>query len=542
METTELRNKTKEELNKKEIKKETNDSINNSKIKKNLPQPTINTPKNIKKENSIKNYLENYKIERKYSLELIKGNIFFNLLSIILSIIILILIKYELTFLPAKISIFLEILVIDILFALFISWRLQIILNTIFFKIKLNFIIYFINKRYNILFKTYFLICYLFIINILKSSNLLSKDLIEWKIIIKLLSITIPYFCWLFLKLLLLIIIKSIIIDGMNYSIYNKHYKERIEKEKNSKNILLKFSEILDGDLNDEFNHWSNNLFYKLKPEGGEILLNDFKEYLGKGLEDKAMNIFDLDNSNSVNEKEFKSICVYSLRKLINLKNSILGSEKSIISIDNFLILLIITIAITYIRTSFLEETKTFKDMTIWFGILITPSIILFSTILVDIILNINTFFILRPFDIGDKISIDNSIFISKEVGVFSSIYQEKNMEVYCLNKSLQKKTIINYRKSEFEEVNFRRTFRYLDINKIEILEKRLNDILETNAKCFANRVLFKDYEIIGDKISLTIQVCFKLRNGDNSWFLENRADFSLALSNEISDLQLDLK
>ncbi|KAF7701652.1 Mechanosensitive ion channel protein 10 [Cucumispora dikerogammari] len=488
---------------------------------------------------SIYYFLSTYKIERDYKFHNRRPSsiLRFSLL-LIAAIISFLILKIPLNSLPPLPSTLLEFLITDPILAFLISRCLYLIFNIFCCSFNSEPLNYFFRTRSTLIFMSFFIETYSLLIGILGPSRLHDLTYLRTKDI---LSDKIPFILSIIRRLLLLWIMRRIIIDIMNYSIYVKHHKQRVIEEKMPKLIIQRLSMVQDGDITDDLSRWAHTLYLRLMPDGGELTKEDFRRYLGPGLEEKAMEIFDLDNSGGVSEREFKSLCVHSITNLINLKNSILGSEQSVKSIDTFLIIIITVIIFFYIKQRFLSERKTFTQMLVWFGVLLGPLTILFTSIMVDILLNINTFFILRPFDIGDTISINNKTFISKQIGIFSSVYKENNMEVHCFNKTLQKKELINFRKSQFEQFEFIRRFKFEDAEKIDLLEKKLNIIVEGNQKCFVGRVLFKDYKIEGDIIVLSIRVCFRMRDGDVGWYLDNRGEFSLILAEEISKLGIGM-
>lgn len=338
-------------------------------------------------------------------------------------------------------------------------------------------------------------------------------------------------------KISLLLLLRTIIIDCLNYSIYKKHHEKRLKDLLEHKEIFISFSNFMDGDISD-VREWANHLFKKFKDSEG-ITLQSFQKFFSSDISEKAMKIYDIDNNPLINEREFITCTEFWIKKFIDLERSIQGSQESVYSVNILMCSALGIIIFQMTKSSMTTDSNSVSKYSAWFGILYAPVSSVVIALATEIIFNVHVLYILRPYDIGDKIEVDKELIECKTISFLSSEYEKSNMKMKILNKAIIDKDIVNYRLSEFNEVDFNRTLNYKNPEKIEKLKFILNDKAENNKNVFGGKIRFLNYKVKNDQLNLTIKVPFVIREHDSMWYHDNVGEFSYFLFQEIQKLNL---
>lgn len=192
----------------------------------------------------------------------------------------------------------------------------------------------------------------------------------------------------------------------------------------------------------------SKLIFRTLMPEnsGRDYLLpQDFEKWTNKPMETFAT--FDMDESGQITEEilEEAIIDIYVCRE--NVSRGLKSNGKIVKKLDNLFMIIALCIGAVLITPIFdVGASKLFMSI----GVMSTGLGFLFHSTAKSCFESLLFVFIQHPFDVGDRVVIDDETFVIEDVEVFTTkMIRWDGVMVYITNSSLCSKTIQNIRRSE---------------------------------------------------------------------------------------------
>lgn len=148
--------------------------------------------------------------------------------------------------------------------------------------------------------------------------------------------------------------------------------------------------------------------------------------------------------------------------------------------------------------------------------------------------------FVTHPFDVGDRVMVDNNSFIVKELGILTTVFQMWNGQVvYSPNSVLASKAIVNIRRSscQTEVLEIHIAFSTAP-EKLKELENRINDWLASESRDFSPTMKILPYEIENMnkiKIQLLLEHRSNWQEMEKRW--ARRSKFLLWLKDTLVDI-----
>jgi small-conductance mechanosensitive channel len=297
----------------------------------------------------------------------------------------------------------------------------------------------------------------------------------------------------------------------------------------------------------DKLKALSKLMFEKLKdPRSACINPNSIRNYVSGEVADKVMESWDKNLDRSLSEKEFYRAVVETLVGRKSLGLSIVDAERSLeklASIARVFALILSGFAASVIfgkdTTKILATTSTF---------LVAAAVGIGDT-LKALLSSIVFLFVTHPFDIGDRVMIDNKVFLVHKIRImrfvvsFNSLYividnvfstvlrRHDNAQVYFPNSELAKKNIINLRRStpQFDILEINVSFT-TTITQLNAFENALSTFLADQTQDFHSNfeVFYKSCED-GNKLCMNVWIQHRDNFHNMKRFRERR---SLALLN----------
>jgi small-conductance mechanosensitive channel len=149
--------------------------------------------------------------------------------------------------------------------------------------------------------------------------------------------------------------------------------------------------------------------------------------------------------------------------------------------------------------------------------------------------------FLVRPFDIGDRLMIDGKVHIVLDMGLLYSTFLI-NKEVHNIqNIRIMEKSIINYRKSTRSEKCYSFIFHLSDFKtKREELRLRIQETLDRHPKVYMRDFDISNYECLqGERIRVEIRVVISIYYQNIKALRMNEDQLTVAISEILDDLKL---
>lgn len=233
--------------------------------------------------------------------------------------------------------------------------------------------------------------------------------------------------------------IKNLIIEILNFKMHFNNYEIRL----NENDINYKVLRILNNMIGNKNNIYNaNQVFnsigfkniitkkdlYRLKPDEKEIF---FK-------------VFNVDKDDKITKNEF----IYMYNKIIKQRNDLISS---LINKDKLLYKLNIIITVLFCPLGILmyqiieNKSPSAFDIFSYLKSILSLSFI-FGNILQDLFQSLNYIFLVRLFDVQDKLLINDNIYTVKELGMLYSTFEVNSKIVYIPNKKIKCYDIVNLR------------------------------------------------------------------------------------------------
>jgi small-conductance mechanosensitive channel len=181
------------------------------------------------------------------------------------------------------------------------------------------------------------------------------------------------------------------------------------------------------------------------EPGRDHLLVQDFEKWTNAPKETFAA--FDLNGSDKLTEDELEESIIDIFNSRENVSRGLKSNGKIVKKLDNLFIIVALSIGAVLATPIFdVGASKLFMSI----GVMSTGLGFLFHSTAKSCFESILFVFIQHPFDVGDRVIIDDETFIVEDVEVFTTkMIRWDGVVVYITNSSLCSKTIQNIRRSE---------------------------------------------------------------------------------------------
>ncbi|KAM0673555.1 hypothetical protein GVAV_002930 [Gurleya vavrai] len=307
------------------------------------------------------------------------------------------------------------------------------------------------------------------------------------------------------------LILKGIIYNYINFNIHYKYYKERIDENNKRIDYLLLLNNKVGARMGTDLKLWAGRVFDKLLRENAkELTVDDFNYFFGEEDGDNMFSLFDENFDNSVNKEEFKK-CYFGLykEKLI-LKKSLSANDNSLNKLDLVLTIIFIPLA-GFLACIACGQSSAFSSVLGSFLGVFLPATFIFGAVLSEMFQSIIFIFQVRPFDVGDFISVLDKIYEVQEMGLLYSTLLSDSRSHNFPNEILRKNPVVNLRKSKWITEKFDLKLVYESCkDKIDDLKKEVSSFLKKNKKEFKQDMAFSGFEFCGVN-GLKFEITIKL-------------------------------
>ncbi|KAF8504238.1 Mechanosensitive ion channel-domain-containing protein, partial [Hysterangium stoloniferum] len=254
---------------------------------------------------------------------------------------------------------------------------------------------------------------------------------------------------------------------------------------------------------------------------------------------DDAFTFFDKDRNGDATLDEVEMACMYCHREQLSIANSMKDLDSAVGRLDNIfmsfyslIVLLIIAVVLDSQLSSIVAGAGTFILGLSW----------LIGGSLAEVLTSIIFLFIKHPYDVGDRVVVDNIGYTVKEIGLLSTVFlDQNNTSVQAPHLILNGKLISNIRRSP----NMSETFTFdvafdTTFEQIEALRDKMVAFVSKERRDF-----LPSFDVVvvdipeQDKITLTADIKYKSNWQQGALKTSRRNKWICTLKQCLSELKI---
>ncbi|KAI9018184.1 Mechanosensitive ion channel-domain-containing protein [Hyaloraphidium curvatum] len=274
----------------------------------------------------------------------------------------------------------------------------------------------------------------------------------------------------------------------------------------------------------------------------GIIGIEQFKPFFSSPvLAQKAFEIFDTNLNGQISRQEMKECVIDTYNTRVTLSKSMKDSLAAIGKLDGLVGSIAWVITILIYAGLFIDISEYIAAFAaFWAGFAFA-----FQNTIKNIVESIIFLFMTHPFDVGDRVMIDNESYFVKELGLMSTIFTHVDgREMYASNPQLAQKAIYNvFRSGGQTEIIDLRVALKTSTDQLKLLGQKLNEgIREKFMKDFHPDIEIYIIQVDWDAETMTIELWLNHRqnfqNGRQRWI--RSTNFAKLLRHCVAEVGLE--
>ncbi|XP_024367346.1 mechanosensitive ion channel protein 10 isoform X1 [Physcomitrium patens] len=284
----------------------------------------------------------------------------------------------------------------------------------------------------------------------------------------------------------------------------------------------------------------AKQIFYNMADPGAKYLtLDNFTEFLPEDKAAKAFGLFEVTDQGHISKKGLMQwvVSVYKERKALSLT---LSDNRTVVAkLHRVLDVLMLAILLTI---CFLIMGVNTQKLLVAFSSILLPSVFVFGNAARSTFESLIFLFIMHPFDVGDRINVDNVSLVVEEMNILNTIFLSgSNEKVYYPNSVLASKPISNLYRSpdQWDAIEFQ-IHSSTPCEKIGILKERMTKYIESLPQYWypTFRLVCKDIEDSNRmKMALWMQHHMNFQESGERW--QRRSNMILHMKTCMEDLKI---
>ncbi|KMV66462.1 hypothetical protein M970_030920 [Encephalitozoon cuniculi EcunIII-L] len=341
-----------------------------------------------------------------------------------------------------------------------------------------------------------------------------------------------------------IILTKTILMDRLNYRMLFENYESRIQSNYEDMWILEQLNRITGKRMDIDTESWANTVFKTISPEKDSVDLQVLEYFFGTERAQRIFERFNIYDDGRLTRSSF--VLVY--QEILNEEKRIAMGMAQKVTIVKKLDIVLSFVLIPFgvsAAMPIIESTGNFINfMPIQFGTLFSLHVI-FAPIVSEMLRSLVFIFLVKPFDVGDKILVDGYLHKVYDMGLlYTSFVVDKKVSVIP-NVKVMDKTIVNLRNARTSlklfEFTFSSTSEFKD--KIERLNAAIEKEVNSDPNVYTGRFGVYGYNLKKNStIGVKIEVVFWIQNQDMKALWSREDAFIIALHDIFRDLGLVLE
>lgn len=284
----------------------------------------------------------------------------------------------------------------------------------------------------------------------------------------------------------------------------------------------------------------ARRIFYSFARPGSDfIFLQDIQRLFPDDIVDRVFSIFDRDGNGDASREEVEMALMDCHREQLSIEHSMQDLDSAVGRLDNILMSLYVIVAILIIAVCLEAQLVTLVTSA---GTLILGLSWLIGSSLAEVLTSIIFLFIKHPFDVGDQVQIEKTLFTVKEIRLLSTIFLDGNgISVQAPNTKLNDLFLYNLRRSPQMSETFAFDVAYsTTFEQLEDLRTRMIAFLKAERRDYlpsfdVNIIEFPDQE----KMSLTADIMYKSVSQQSGLRTKRRNKWVCALKTTLAEVAI---
>ncbi|EPR79538.1 MscS-Like mechanosensitive ion channel [Spraguea lophii 42_110] len=312
-------------------------------------------------------------------------------------------------------------------------------------------------------------------------------------------------------SVLFVILLTKLTLQYVNFRIHRDYYNSRIEENEKNVRCLINLNGIMNEQLIPDLGAWAGIIFQNLK-NGEELSISDFMRIFGSEEGEEMFYLFDEDRSGFVSKEEFVKRYLSLFKEKQILRLALIENAQGMFKLKLIIYILAIPIATFLVFTCIGRKSVFTAGLNMVTTGIIFPLSFIFGNMLSDIFQSLIFIFIIRPFDIGDKIEVSKNEYTVYEMGLLYSTLICDSKFHNISNEILRKEPITNLRRSKYITEEFKNKFSYDSvIGKLQKLEDEIDKFLASHRKIYNKKSEIRDINITDQGTALELIISIKL-------------------------------
>lgn len=331
------------------------------------------------------------------------------------------------------------------------------------------------------------------------------------------------------------ILIEKIIMLYISHSFHKNFYTKRIQQN----NLVLSCFETLSRRFvpaglrgiksgavlkNEQSAVYAESIFNGLLGDSENresLLLENFSKVLERSLAKELFDFFDFNKSGDISLSELKESIAEAYDERRNLLKAIKSNEKVINSIDNFFLTCIFLFKLSFLMPKINLSLISFLAYIGGSAVLLKFA---FDYILEQIFGSAMHFLVSHPYDIGDKIQMEDTNYRIKDMGFWKTTLITPGGRIsYVPNHTLFKIKFGNFRRSDRMESDIEMSMSLkTSAEDIQMYTSAFDEFIKDNGRYLDESIVIKEIRIINEKcmvIIFGVTHKFNFNNDDNLHF-----------------------
>ncbi|EOB14968.1 mscS family protein [Nosema bombycis CQ1] len=295
-------------------------------------------------------------------------------------------------------------------------------------------------------------------------------------------------------------------------------------------------------EMYDDVKEWATWVYNLLKYNQPELTRTCCRHFFNEKETEIIFNMFDSDANGVISLKEFIAVFFGVIREKYFLNESLLQKNTLLNKLSWVFSCISVPIGL-FLASSVLGGAILVKNQVSTITGAILSLSFVFSAIAGEVFRSLIFIFLVRPFEAGDVLKIDDKILIVKELGLMYTSFTIRSLTNYVQNTKLMDKYIVNYRLSDVEEKVYTYTFHLRPFKtQLEKLESLIGTHLTSDTKKYTGTFYIRNYrQGKGSDITVDIVICFKINFQYVKGLIKNEDEFVFELEDMFKILKLEV-
>lgn len=356
-----------------------------------------------------------------------------------------------------------------------------------------------------------------------------------------------------FIVAMAIIMLRDIIIFGLNFNVHYKYYADRIKKNSERVGVLQAMNDVINAGYMGDFDVISQRLIQVISKDGEVITHSDLLPFFGETMSEKIVEFCSSGDDKGITVEEIRGFYISTMFEQQSIVKSLGQNNESIENFRKVLDVLFIPTAFLYfIKILKISKPLSSQEQDINFlslgnldsnflGALLFSTSYSFSDNIKSFLGSLNFIFFVRPYEVEDIIILNDKAYKVHEINLLTTVLLEESKYTVFPNSFLATQPITNLRlrKTWDEHFTFDFNFEQFEAKKDDFLAK-LTAYVKKRSSEFRKKPYFSKITLKEEnKASVSLVVGFNLDVSNLGVIQERRNKFLFILNSMLHECSL---